>query len=310
VRYVFTLRRPGETQVGDPANAEPIVDFALASPVAATFDEGYWRTSITVFADEADKYNIMPEALVILFTEDTYTNADGTRYDGSVGPQTDRENILMVGRIVGDTIRKDPETGDVTFDVASPGAEAALYHNYPVVIQNNDTGTTWIDTPDLTVDRACHYYLTWHTNLKVVCDYFQSDDTTEIYAQDFLEGTIYGILNSFLKERLFGCLLCNKYGRFFGCINAQDQVFGVTTTWWTMETGDWLDEVTVREFLQKRVNAVDCGGLIYTPGADDPVTPKLSRSPGAYDSYRGSRTQALSLPTSRPCRRWTTAWRA
>jgi len=295
IRYVFTLRRPGETQVGDPDNAEPITDFRIDSPPSATFSEGFWRTSITVFADEAEKYQIMPEALVILFTEDTYTDANGNPVVGSVGPHTDRENILLIGRVVADSIRKDPETGDVSFEVASPGAEASLYHNYPVVIQNDDSGTTWIDTPDLTVDRAVHYYTTWHTNLNQIADYYQSNSTIEIYAMDFLEGTIYDILNSFLWDRLFARLLCDKYGRFFGEINAQDRAAGTVDTWWTMQQADWLDEVQVRENMQTPVNAIDCGGIIFTEGADPPVTPKLSRAPGTYDRYRGARTEANAL---------------
>jgi hypothetical protein len=290
IRYVFTLRRPGETQPGDPPNAEPITEFELASPPSGSAEQGYWRTSITVFASEAAKYNIMPEALVILFTEDTY---GGTA--GSVGPITDRENILMVGRIVDGTIRKNPETGDVTFDVASPGAEAAMYHNYSIVIQNDDAGESWIDTPDLTVDRAVHYYTTWHTTLKAITDVYQTGDTIEIYAQDFMEGTVYGTLNQFLYDRLFARLLCDKYGRFFCEIDAQEQAFGTVTSLFTLQGADWLDEVTVRDRLQVPVNAVDCGGLIYTAGADPPVTPKLSRAPGLYAKYRGARQESTAL---------------
>jgi hypothetical protein len=290
VRYVFTLRRPGETQVGDPDNAEPIVNFELAEPASGSFQQGYWRTSITVFESEATKYNIMPEALVVLFTEDVY----GTTA-GSLGPISDRENILLVGRILGDTIRKNPETGDVTFDVASPGAEAALYHNYPVVIQNDDAGETWIDTPDLTVDRAMHYYTTWHTNLNQIADLYQTGSTIEIYAQDFLDGDTYSTLNQFLSNRLFARLLCDKYGRFHAEIDAQEQAFGTVPTLFALASGDWLDEVNVRQNLQTPVNAVDAGGLIYTAGADPPVVPKLSRAPGVYDKYRGARQASNSL---------------
>lgn len=291
VRYVFTLRRPGETQVGDPENAEPITDFALNEPVSGSFDRGYWRTSVTVFEGEASKYNIMPEALVVLFTEDRYTD-DCSPSTDSLGPISDRENILLVGRIVDGSIRKNPETGDVTFDVASPGAEAAAYHNYPIVIQNDDAGTSWIDTPDLTVDRAVHYYTTWHTTMNLVADVYQTGSTIEIYAQDFLEGDIYSTLDRFLYDRLFARLLCDKYGRFFCEIDAQETAFGTAPTLWAMEQEDWLDEVTVRQFSQARVNAAECGGLIYAAGT---VTPKLSRAPGLFDKYRGARQQANSL---------------
>jgi len=180
----------------------------------------------------------------------------------------------------------------VTFDVASPGAEAAMYHNYPIVIQNDDAGTTWIDTPDLTVDRAVHYYTTWHTTLNLIADLYQTDSTIEVYAQDFLEGDMYSTLNSFLYDRLFARLLCDKYGRFHCEIDAQEQAFGTVDTLWTMQQEDWLDQATVRQFNQSRVNAVECGGLIYAAGA---VTPKLSRAPGLFDRYRGTRQESTSL---------------
>ena len=287
IRYVFTLRRPGETQVGDPPNAEPIVDFELAEPISGAFDQGYWRTSITVFDSAASKYEIMPGALVILFTEDAYGSTAG-----SLGPVYDRENILLVGHIVDGSIRTDPETGDVTFDVASPGAEATLYHNYPIVIQNNGAATSWIDTPSLTVDRAVHYYTCWHTNAKQVADWYETGDDIEIYAQDFLEGDIYSTLNTFMYDRLFARLLCDKYGRFHCEIDANERAFGSTTTLWTMQTGDWLEEVTVRHNFPSPVNSVEAGGLIYAVGI---VTPKLSHAPGLVTKYRGTQASATSL---------------
>jgi hypothetical protein len=287
VRYVFTLRRPGETQVGDPANSEPITEFEMAEPASGDFEQGYWRTSITVYESAAAQYNIMPGALVILFTEDVY----GTT-SGSLGPITDRENILLVGRIVDGTIRKNPETGDVTFDVASPGAEAAMYHNYPIVIQNDDGATTWIDTPDLTVDRAVHYYTTWHTTLNLIADLYQIGSTTEIFAQDFLEGDIYSTLNQFMNDRLFARLLCDKYGRFHCEVDANEQAFGGTTVQWTMQTADWLEEVTVRHRTPYPVNASECGGIIYSGGV---ITPKLSHAPGLFTLYRGSQDASTAL---------------
>jgi len=287
IRYVFTLRRPGETQPGDPPNAEPIVDFELAEPVSARFDQGHWRTSITVFDSAASKYEIMPGALVVLFTEDAYGSTAG-----SLGPVYDRENILLVGRIVDGTIRTDPETGDVTFDVASPGAEATLYHDYPVVVNNNDAADDWIETPDLTIDRAIHYYTTWHTNVKMIADWYEIGDDKEVLAQDFLEGDIYSTLDRFMAERLYARLLCDKYGRFHCEIDANERAFGATTTLWTMQAGDWVDEVTVRHRYPTPVNSVECWGLIYDEGA---VIPKRSEAPGVYDAYRGARATSTSL---------------
>jgi len=292
VRYVFTLRRPGQSQAGDPPNAEPLTSFAV-SPISGTFSEGFWRTSITVFEDEADKYQIMPGALVVLFTDDWYTE-NCVAAPGSIGPLADRENILLVGRIADDSIRIDPETRDVTFDVLSPGGEAELYQNYPVVIEDNTTGTSWIETPTLTPDRAVHYYTVWHTTMNLIADVYNAGDTHPLYAQDFLEGTIYDTINSFLTDRIFGRLLCDKYGRFHCEVDAQMQVYESADLLWTMQDGDWLDEVEAKQHNLYPVNAVEAGGIVYNAGTGA-VTPYLSRAPGTYDKYRGRPHSSNSL---------------
>lgn len=299
VRYVFTLRRPGQTQEYDPANAEPITDFAVNGPIQGSFEAGHWRTSITVFGEAASKYNIMPEALVILFTDDHYMADDpylaprGLR-NVSIGPIYDRENILLVGRIIGSSIQVDSETEDVTFEVLSPGAEAAMYHDYPIVIQDDVNADEWIDTPSLTPDRAVWYYLCWHTTLPHTCDLYLPGDTHPIFAQDFLEGTIQDTVNGFLRDRIMGRMLCDKYGRIHCEVNAQDQPYGSIETLWVLEDGDWVDNLRVRQALQAKVKSAEAGGLIYTP-ATGVIVPKLSRAPGQFDKYRGTPRASNSL---------------
>lgn len=299
VRYVFTLRKPGQSQPYDPPNAEPLTHFRINS-LSGSFSSGYWSASITVYEDEAYDYIIRPGALVILFTEDYFTSDDpyldprGLR-EVSVGPIYDRENILMVGRIANDSIRIDPETKDMTFEIISPGEDAYRQPDYPVVIQDDSASTSWIGTPTLTPDRALQYYTTWHTTLKLVADLYQSGDTHPVYAQDFMEGSIYGTLDGFLRDRIFGRLLCDKYGRFFAEIDIQNQPFGSAETLWVLDAADWLDELQVRQYNQHPTNAVEAGGVIYDAAAGT-VVPKLSRAPGIYDSYRyGARSSSTAL---------------
>ncbi len=289
VRYVFTLRRPGQSQAHDPPNSEPIINFRLDAHPAASFEQGYWRTSITVFEEDASKYNIMPGALVILFTEDwymlnsPYLDPRGMR-DESVGRVFDRENILMSGRIDGASISINAETHDVSFDIISIGEETASYRNYPIVINDNLLTEDWIGTPTLTVDRATRYYTAWHTTLSLVTDVYQVGDDHTIKAQDFLEGDIYSTLNTFLWDRLFARMLVDKYGRVINEIDVQMQPYGSAETLFTLEDTDWLDNLQIKSLEMDRCKAAECGGIIYNVGD---IIPRLSRAPGSYDGYRG-----------------------
>jgi hypothetical protein len=299
VRYVFTLRRPGEAQAGDPWNAEPLTSFS-STPVSGSYDQGYYRTQITVFEDEADQYTIIPGALVILFTEDTYQGYDVYQssyglHSGSVGPEQGRENIHYVGRIIDGSIRKDPETGEVTFDAISFCEEASRDLNYPIVINDNAASSIvindnaasseWIDTPDLDIDVATRYYTAWHTTLTTIANYYQTGSEKSIKAMDFLEGDIYSTLDTFLQRRIFGRLLCDRIGRFHAEVNVQMQAFGTVPTLWTLEDGDWIDDISITHRTEPVANYVELAGVAYVAGK---ATPYRSGAPGAYNKYHGS----------------------
>ncbi len=290
VRYVFTLRRPGQKQPGDPENAEPIVNFTLNESVAGSFSQGYWRTSVTISHEEADKYAVLPGALVILFTDDWYM-ADspylaptGMR-NVSLGPIYDRENILLVGRVADGSITVDPETSDVTFEVLSTGEESSRYENVPIVVQDKIDSLDWIDVPNLTVDRAAHMYIAWHTTMSLVADVYQTGDTHTLYAMDFTAGDIYSTINNFYWDRIFARLLCDKYGRFFSEVDVQMQPYGSVDTEWVLDDGDWLDSLNIKHYEASRCKAAECGGVTYIGGAIGAV---LSRAPGVFDKYRGT----------------------
>jgi len=296
IRYVFTLRRPGETQVGDPWNAEPIISFSFTD-VSGSFQQGCWKTTITLYEDAASDTIVQPGALIILFTEDTYQGYDAYTLDHgpiseSVGPIPDRENILFVGRVADDSIKYDPETQTVTFDAISESEMAGKQQNYPIVINDNTLSEQWIDTPELTVDRAIRYYIAWHTTLSLIADVYQTGDTHRIKAQDFLQGDIKSTLNEFLQGRLFARLLCDRFGRFFCSIDVQMLAPGGSTTLWVLDAGDWLDTMDIQQNNIAECNYVELGGLTY---GDEGVTPYKSGAPGSFDKYHGRPDTSMAL---------------
>jgi hypothetical protein len=298
IRYVFTLRRPGQTQEYDPPNSEPITEFSV-DPIQGSFDSGYWKTTVTVYGEQASKYIIQPEALVILFT-DSYYMANSPYFDPyqlinvNVGSIYDRENILLIGRVDGSSINVDSETGTTTFDILSPGAEVSMYHDYPIPIQDNTDATDWINTPSLTPDRALWHYLCWHTTLPHTADLYLPGDTHPLWAMDFLEGTIYDVADSFLSSRILGRMLGDKYGRVHCEYIAQYQPYGSTPTLFVLDDGDWADTLDVKQSMRSKAKSVDAGGLIHVPGVETPV-PKLSRAPGQFDKYRGTESASNYL---------------
>jgi hypothetical protein len=290
VRYVFTLRHPDKLQSGDPADAAPITDFTFDS-ISGSFDQGGWSTEITVFADQASQYQIAPGALVIIFAEDIYGSTKE-----SVGPNnlllTDRENIVMVGHIADDSIRKESETGDVSFTVVSTSELMKNRENYPVPIENDDGADEWYKAPDLTIDRASHHYLRWHTNLCLVCDLYETADVLEVKAMDFLAGDSYSTIDQFIQDRLFARLLCDRFDRFKMGIDQQLKVAGTAQTLFTLTDADWMDEIELQEVNERPVSVADTGGILYIGGN---VLPYLSHAPGDVSGYVGTPEQRMSL---------------
>lgn len=289
VRYVFTLRRPGQRQAGDPVNAEPIVNFEVGA-MRGTFTEGRWSTTVRVFDSDAAENVFLPGALVIFFADDYYAgdvSYIGASEDGSVGPIRDRENVIMVGRIADGTIRETPETGEITFDVLSIAQQAQQREQYPIAIENNDDPTEWYHCPDLTLFRAVWHYAIWHTTLPLIADFYQFDDDVtipEVLAQDFLAQDLYSAIDRFLWDRRFGRLLYDRYERGACRVDAQMKVYHSIPTLIHITSSDWLNEVQMREVNESPTSLAELGGVIFDNGL---IIPYLSNAPGNVSGDQG-----------------------
>lgn len=286
VRYVFTLRRPGQTQAGDPPNAEPIVDFAFEGS-HGSFAQGFHRCNIRIFGSVASEYTILPGALVIVFAEDWFENSRT-----SIGPIAGRENIIVIGRVLEGTVRQNSETGDVTFSIVSDGGLAQQMENYPIACEYDNAADEWYKVPNLTVDRAIRHYVAWHTTMSLIADFYPTGDTELISAQDFHTATIYSAIDGMLRKRLVARLLCDRYDRFKCAKDVQIGAPGAATTLFGLTDGDWIGNIQYREVMESPCNVVDAGG-VHFDGAD--ATPFLSHAPGDASLYRGSAQQSMFL---------------
>jgi len=289
VRYVFTLRRPGTRLATDPVNAEPLVNFEVGA-ISGNFEQGRWRTSVRVYGSDAAETVILPGALVILFAEDIYsgdTNYIGPSENGSVGPIRDRENIVLCGRVADGSIKEDSETGEITFDIVSVAQQATDTEQYPIAIENNDGATEWYECPDLTIFRAVWHYAIWHTTLPLVADFYPfNDDVTlpEVTAQDFLASDLYSAIDRFLWERRFGRLLYDRFERGACQVDLEMKAAHSGPTLLSIQTSDWLGEITLREANDPRVSLTELGGVVYDAGL---IIPYLSNAPGIVSGEGG-----------------------
>lgn len=293
-RYVFTLRKPGQTQGGDPSNAEPIINFDVSS-IGGDYSSGRWRASIKVYGSDASEHVFAPGSLVILFAVDDYASQPAYMGTGpaSVGPIYDREEIVFIGHIADDSITQNSETGEVSFEALSVAELASRRENYPVPIEYNDSAIEWYETPSLTLARAVWFYIVWHTTLAVISDFYTSSDLEiDIKASDFLAGSLYSTIDSFLDSRRFGRLLVDRFERCKVAVDVQALTYGGAPTLFTLADTDWISALSFREVNEKRVSYLELGGVKYNAGL---IVPLISNAPGDMGGYGGTPSSSTHL---------------
>jgi len=278
-RHAFILDREG-------ANA-PITDFKLES-LRGSFNSGGWTASIRVYGPTAAETNIRPGSQVILFAEDVY----GTTA-GSIGPLDGRNNLVFVGWIVADSIRQDPETGDVSFEAENSTALMRRMESYAPSVEDAAVPTDWNEVPTLTVNRALRSYYGWQSTLYLTCDVFQAGNwkgtagtagDERISAMDFAEGDLYSIGDQFLQNAIIGRVLGDRMSRvrfemdFQVQANAGTQIFAATNQ-------DWRTEIEIPELEEAEAKQVDLSGTDWDGAAGLPF---FSRAPGLVAKYRGT----------------------
>jgi hypothetical protein len=208
VRYVFVF---------DEDNM-PATVFQLAQCVG-DYETGGWMFDLTM-EDEASLSEIRDRSLVVLFAEDWYGTLDDLTKQ-SIGPIEGRENIVCVGRIVGQSIRWDRESGHVHFTVQGLHHWLNKTNGFPVQIQPATVASSWSQMPLMTVDRVLWHILYWHSTAIETMDFYPTGDTR--YAPEGLSmaATIWGQLADVAFSKIFASPGVDRYGRLFVEVDPQ-----------------------------------------------------------------------------------------
>lgn len=265
VRHVF---------VYDRNQNQPSMVFQLAQ-CYADYDAGGWMFDMEMQA-EAGLSDIRDRALVVLFAEDWY----GTTKQ-SIGPVANRENIVCVGRVVGESIRWDREAGRVHFTVQGPHYWLGKIKAFPVEMYfATNTPDSWSVMPAMTVDRALWHILYWHSTAIETMDFYRTGDTRYLPEGKTLASNIWGQLQDIAVSRLLATCGVDRLGRLFVQIDPQ-MVPEADRTWatvMTLNSQDWSEGIDLQRVIVQDVSIITLSSqMCNSSGA---VSVLYSLSPG------------------------------
>lgn len=181
--------------------------------ISGDWNTGGWSASLEVFGD-VELSDFPDGALVVLWSENYY--ADIEAYVNLWGVSNE---VLMAGYIQTESDGDDLDSGDgsVSFTVNTPEAVLAKRSEMGTIsIEATAAPTTWYEYASwLTVGRAIHHLLKWHSTALETCDiYGLLDNTLGVFSQSFVQESILAMVNGFAFENgIFAKLASDRLGR-------------------------------------------------------------------------------------------------
>lgn len=265
VRHVFVYDRDEN---------QPIQVFQLAQCVG-DYETGGWMFDMEMQA-EAALSDIRDRSLVVLFAEDWY----GTTKQ-SIGPVENRENVVCVGRVVGQSIRWDREAGRVHFTVQGMHHWLNRIKAFPVELQfATDTPDNWSVMPGMTVDRTLWHILYWHSTAVETMDFYRTGDTRYLPEGKSLAAMVWGQVLDIAQSRIVATPGVDRFGRLF--IEIEPQMVPEVDRDWASVMDllpvDWSEGIDIQRVTVNDVSLITLTSqLCDSSGA---VTVLYSLAPG------------------------------
>lgn len=228
-----------------------------------------------------DRPTIRDRARIVLYAEDYYGDEKI-----SLGPSAGRENLLMIGWIIGETITRRPGSEWVEFDAGGPGGILSSLASLPAGLTDKrfptDEAATlppWARVQGLTISKGLHYLLHYRSTLPVVMDVEVEDWNWAAHKLTANADDLWGQLRDFAESGLLACL-CDRYGHLY--IQRDAALYPLTQrsnipVVMTLSDADWHDDLSVRRRQMGDAALVELEGYVY---ANRKAIPTGGRSPG------------------------------
>jgi len=283
--YVFVL---GENLAGESNH--------LADEVEVDYMAG---GSATV--ELLDRPAIRDGARAIIYTRDWYNAVEQ-----SFGPVAGRENILLEGRIIGETIKRNPMQDTVEFEIGGPVAILERLATLPAGLVDRTLPTDegqedlpdWSVMDDMTVTKGLHYLAHLRSTITRCMDIDVEDWDWPIHKLTSDAETLFSQLTAY-AERAALSVRADRSGRIF--VERDTQLYPISyrtaniPVAMTLVDGDWLDELTIVRRQRGEVGMATAEGTIFSGGK---LTQVGGRAPGDQPAHWGVQEGLSELSVS------------
>ena len=250
------------------------------------FGRGGWSFRVTVH-DDATLTDIRNRALVILFAEDVYGAVEG-----SVGIVKDRENILAIGWIVGESIVHDPVHGTVEFTAEGPHSLIEKITGFPSGVRDVGPATpaSWLEMQNMKVEDALWHFLHWRSTCTRMMDVFPPGTAVPIGMVNSGLATLWQQIGGISVATIKAAPLCDHLGRLYMQTNSQlIPVAGRTgiPVILAIQANYWRESIQIERVTVSPVGRVDQAGVAWN-NATQSGTPYFSLAPGHVMKQYGS----------------------
>ena len=238
---------------------------------------GGWSFRVTAHAN-ATLAEIRNRALVILFAEDAYGPAEG-----SVGIVKERENILAIGWIVGESIIYDPAHGTVEFLAEGPQSLISKVTGFPSGVKDVGPATpaTWLEMQNMKVEDALWHFLHWRSTCTRMMDIFPPGTNVPIGMINSGLATLWQQLQEIADRTIKAAARCDHLGRLYIQTDSQFVPVGSRSgiTILSIQPDYWRDNVQIERQVLAAVGRIDLAGVAWS-NVTQKGTPYFSLAPG------------------------------
>lgn len=267
-------------------SAAPLITSPILESCEGDFDSGDWSYTVTLY-DQCNTTQIRNRQLCFLVSKDWYGNTQQ-----SIGPLVGRENIVAIGWIYGESIRRSNDKGSVSFEVHGPSFWTEQMTGFPTGVDDTlAAATDWTEIQNLTIASGLFHFLYWRTTLPFITDVISNPNTHRLATTYTPAGTIADQLNA-LTEKVFAKPLCNRYAQMYIEVDSQLVEFasrGGFPIVQTLTNSDWRDEIGIERHITPEVSQVDLSGVHWT-GTAATTEALFALSPGHYFKHYGTVT--------------------